>query len=122
MYMYSIDEEFFVLRYFMSKNYCCVKYTNLLPPWPFTVVRFRITLESTILLFGFRYMYIGNPFITDTTKTVLYMEVPLIQMLGNTVKYYCGMRTSVLNREMPFVQSVLNKEVPLYYGSSGVAF
>ena len=41
--------------------------------------------------------------ITDTsgiTKTVPYMEESIIQRLSNTVKYYCGMRTSVLNREM----------------------
>ena len=42
-----------------------------------------------------------------TTKTVLYMEVSLIQRLNNTVKYYCGMRPSVLNREMSFIQGVL---------------
>ena len=48
------------------------------------------------------------------TKTVLYMEVSLIQWVntGNTV--YCGTRTSVLNREMSLIQSVLYKEVPLY--------
>ena len=46
-----------------------------------------------------------------TIKTVLYMEVSLIQRLSNTVKYYCGTRTSVLNREMSFIQSGLNREV-----------
>ena len=35
------------------------------------------------------------------------MEVSLI-------KYYCGTRTSVLNREVSFIRSVLYKEVPLY--------
>ena len=49
-----------------------------------------------------------------TTKTVLYMEVSFIQWLNNTVKYYRGTRTSVLNREMSFIQGVLCREVPLY--------
>ena len=48
------------------------------------------------------------------TKTVLYMEVSLIQRLIITVKFYCGIRTSGLNREMYFIQSVLVREVPLY--------
>ena len=60
-----------------------------------------------------------NLFITvtiRTTKTVLYMEVSLIQRLSNTVKYYCGMRTSVL-KEVSFIQSVLYREVPLWIHS-----
>ena len=31
-----------------------------------------------------------------TTKTVLYMEVSLIQRLNNAIKYYCGMRGSTI--------------------------
>ena len=46
-----------------------------------------------------------------TTETLLYMEVCLIQKLSNTVKYYCGMGTSVLNREMTFIHSVLYREL-----------
>ena len=41
--------------------------------------------------------------ITDTfgtTKTILYMEVSLIQIVSNTVEHYCGTRTSALNRDM----------------------
>ena len=47
-----------------------------------------------------------NLSITDTigtTETVLYMEVSLIHRLNNTLMYCHGMRTSVLNREVPHV-------------------
>ena len=51
---------------------------------------------------------------TGTTKTVICMEVSLIQGFSNTIMYYCWTRTSVLNREMSFIQpSVLYREVPL---------
>ena len=47
-----------------------------------------------------------EPFHTDTirtTETVLYTEVSF-KRLGNTVKYYCGMRKSGLNREVSFIE------------------
>ena len=42
-----------------------------------------------------------------------YMEVSLIQRLINTVIYYCGMRTSFLNRNVLYL-AVLSGVVPLY--------
>ena len=52
--------------------------------------------------------------IIGTSENVFCMEVSLIQGLSNTVMYYSGMRTSVVNREVSFVQRVFNTEVPLY--------
>ena len=49
-----------------------------------------------------------------TSEIVLYMEVSLLQRLSNTVIHYCGTRASAINREVLFIQRVLNKEVPLY--------
>ena len=46
----------------------------------------------------------------------------MIQGLNNTVMYYCGMRTSVLSRKVSFIQSVVNREAPLYSLSSEVVF
>ena len=60
---------------------------------------------------------------TRTSETVLYKEVFLIQRvnntvmnnrLNNTVKYYCGMRTGVRNRDVVFIQRVPYSEVSLY--------
>ena len=34
-------------------------------------------------------------------------------LVYNTVKYYCGMGTSALNREVSFIQSVGSREVPV---------
>ena len=51
--------------------------------------------------------------IARTSESLLYMERPLIQRLINiTVLYYNGMRTSVLDREVPLIQSVLVRKVP----------
>ena len=38
----------------------------------------------------------------------------LIQRLNNAVKYNCGKRTSVLKGEVPFIRSVLYREVALH--------
>ena len=49
----------------------------------------------------------------DTTRTleiVLYMVISLTERLSNTVTYYCGMTTDVLNnKRMSFVHSVFKK-------------
>ena len=48
-------------------------------------------------------------------KIILYIEVSVIQKLSNRVMYYCGMKMSVVNREVSFIQTVLNREIPLKY-------
>ena len=50
---------------------------------------------------------------TRTVKIVLFIEVSLIQRLSNIVKYYCGTRTSVLDKEMSSIQGVLYRKVPM---------
>ena len=49
-----------------------------------------------------------------TQLAVLYREVSLIQRLICTQLYVVEAALSVLIREVPFIQSVLYREVPLY--------
>ena len=41
-------------------------------------------------------------------------EVSLIQKLNNGIEYYCWTRTSFLNREVSFIQSVFHREISLH--------
>ena len=50
-----------------------------------------------------------------TQVAVLYREVSLIQRWICTQLYVVGTADSVLIREMPFIQSVLHREVSLYF-------
>ena len=50
------------------------------------------------------------------------MKVSLIQRLSNTVMHYCGTKISVLNREVSFIQGVLDREGSTVAGFSSGHF
>ncbi len=64
----------------------------------YTYVQWNLSIEGTI----------------GTQLAVLYREVSLIQRLICTQLYVVEAALSVLIREVPFIQSVLYREVPLY--------